>query len=259
MKNTLSEFSLLLQPSLRSIAYLRVFVNLGLAPASVILLQGTIGKMDELKTQDSAFGYSARFFDIDPDILASLHQICPVVTVASSDVNSHAVRQAITDCPGRYLVFSASGILGREAFTLGKKFIHVHPGLLPHYRGSTCFYYSLLEQGFVGSTAFFMNEGIDTGEVIAASRFSVNYDVKQAESLFIDLILDPYIRSVTLKKVLSAYLNHGVIAAHPQAESKRPAYYVIDPVLRRLATDLLAKSYDPSLPQGVFDTEPAVT
>lgn len=253
MKNTIPDISLLIQPSLRSIAYLRVFESLGILPAEVILLEGAIGNMDELKVEDARYGYSADFFKIDPDILDSLGEMCPVVRIASRDINSPLVYEALRRGSAGYTIFSASGILGREAFSLGKKFIHVHPGILPHYRGSTCFYYSLLEHGSVGSTAFFMEEQIDTGETIVASEFSVNYAIKQEQRYFMDYILDPYIRSVTLKKVLISYLEKGDISSHPQSAGERPAYYIMHPLLRRLATDSLVNSYDASRPAGIFD------
>lgn len=253
MKKIIPDISLLMQPSMRSIAYLRAFESLGILPAKVILLEGSIGNKDELIREDDLFGYSADFFNIASDILDSLDGMCPVVRVASNDINSHQAHEAIFNCSSRYIVFSASGILKHETFALGKRFIHVHPGLLPQYRGSTCFYYSLLENGSLGSTAFFMDEQIDTGDIIAASKFSVNYDFKPGQRLFMDYILDPYIRSMTLKKVLAAYLEKGDISGQPQTPSERPAYYIMHPVLRRLATDSLVNNYDASKPEGIFD------
>jgi len=253
MKNTITDISLLIQPSLRSIAYLRAFESLGILPAEVILLEGAIGNMDELRMEDARYGYSADFFKIDPDILDSFDGVCPVFRVASRDINSRLVHEALRKCSARYIIFSAGGILGREAFSLGKRFIHVHPGLLPYYRGSTCFYYSLLEKGFLGSTAFFMDEQIDTGEVVTESKFTVNYAIQREQCFFMDYILDPYIRSVTLKKVLAAYLEKGDIHSHPQPASERPAYYIMHPLLRRLATDSLVYNYDATRPAGIFD------
>lgn len=253
MKNTIPDISLLLQPSLRSVAYLRAFESLGLLPAEVILLDGAIDNMEELKFEDTRFGYSADFFNIEPDILDSLDRACPVIRVLTDDINSYLVHEALRKCSGRFIIFSARGILKREAFALGKQFIHVHPGLLPQYRGSTCFYYSLLENGFLGSTAFFMDEKIDTGEIIAASKFSVNYGIRPDQRFFMDYILDPYIRAVTLKKVLAAYLDKGNISGYPQPKSERPAYYVMHPLLRRLASDSLRNNHDASKPTGIFD------
>jgi methionyl-tRNA formyltransferase len=253
MKKIIPDISLLMQPSMRSIAYLRAFESLGILPAEVILLEGAIGNKDELKIEDELFGYSVDFFNIDPGILDSLDEVCSVTRVASNDINGYLANEAIQNCSSRYIVFSASGILNRAAFSLGKRFIHVHPGLLPQYRGSTCFYYSLLENGSLGSTAFFMDEQIDTGEIIAASKFSINYDFKLGQRLFMDYILDPYIRYVTLKKVLAVYLEKGGISGQPQTPSERPAYYIMHPVLRRLATDSLINNYDVSKPEGVFE------
>lgn len=244
---------MLLQPSLRAIAYLRAFESLGIVPGQVILLRGAVGPTEALRAESDRFGYGARFFDPGPDILDSLEDACAVVRIGSDDINCSAVRRAVRGFPGRYVVFSASGILGRWAFSSKKRFIHVHPGLLPDYRGSTCFYYSLLETGHVGSTAFFMDAGIDTGEIIAASKFTVNYSVQPGQRLFMDYILDPYIRAATLKKVLAEYLRRGDIGGLPQPAGARPAYHVMHPILRRLALRSLVARYDASQPSGVFD------
>ncbi len=253
MGSTVSDISLLLQPSMRSIAYLRAFESVGLVPAGVILLEGAIANADELRAENALFGYGAGFFNVEPDILTSLGGLCPVTRVAANDVNSGLVKEALLRASGRYVLFCASGILGREIFATGKKFIHVHPGLLPHYRGSTCFYYSLLETGLLGSTAFFMDEGIDTGEIIATSKFSVNYAIRSGQRLFMDYILDPFIRSMTLKKVLAAYMDQGEINGAPQPPCARPAYYIVHPLLRRLAALRLFSNHDASMPEGVFE------
>lgn len=255
MRNTVSDIVLLLQPCMRSIAYLRVFESLGIAPGGAILLEGNIGNSQELKSENARFGYDSGFFNPAPDILATLDCLCPVTPIASMDVNCAQVREALLHTPGRYVIFSASGILGQEIFATGKKFIHVHPGALPQYRGSTCFYYSLLETGLLGSTAFFMDAQIDTGAIIAASKFSINYALRPGQQLFMDYILDPFIRAVTLQKVLAAYLAQGEITGCPQPPGERTPCYVMHPLLRRLATAVLTSRYDDSKPVGIFDLE----
>ena len=47
--------------------------------------------------------------------------------------------------------------------------INVHGGFLPSYRGNHCFFFALLDEAYdkIGSTIHFVDEGVDTGDIIA--------------------------------------------------------------------------------------------
>lgn len=51
--------------------------------------------------------------------------------------------------------------------------INVHPGILPHYRGSCCVEWAILNDDPVGITAHFMTEGIDEGPIVSIERIEV--------------------------------------------------------------------------------------
>ena len=70
-----------------------------------------------------------------------------------------------------FCIFSGGGILKKEILELSTKFVHFHPGIVPNYRGSTCFYYSILNDDECGVTAFIMEEGLDVGDVICKKNF----------------------------------------------------------------------------------------
>jgi len=244
--------SILLLPSMRSIAYLDAFRALGVVPESCILMGGAIPYFSEICAENDTYRYDHHFFDVKLDVERFLadHQV-PIHRVDARNVNEEAVVEAVRQCGTSTLIYTGGGILKNEILGLGKSFIHVHPGITPEYRGSTCFYYSLLKDRRVGATAFVMNRGIDTGNVIVQQQFRVNYPVQADQPLFMDYILDPFIRAYVLKRTLENFLETGRIEArHLDATASAP-YYVMHPLLRHLAIQRLNSGFDPAAEVGI--------
>ena len=79
------------------------------------------------------------------------------------DINNAELREYVKKITCDYIVFTGGGILKDKILDAGKKFIHIHPGIVPEYRGSTCFYYSIINEKKVGVTAFIMDKTLDNG------------------------------------------------------------------------------------------------
>ena len=69
--------------------------------------------------------------------------------------------------------FSYRGRVPRPFLDVAR-FIHIHPGIMPNIRGSDGLFWSLLERGKAGATMFFLDEGIDDGEIIFQSEYLIN-------------------------------------------------------------------------------------
>jgi len=245
--------SILLLPSMRSLAYLHVFHELGVLPESCILMKGNIPHYSEIMRENEVHQYDQLFFNVKlkmDDYLSAQH--IPTYRVDTDNVNANEVLAEVRRSPSHILIYTGGGILKKNILDLGKQFIHIHPGITPEYRGSTCFYYSLLNGNTVGATAFVMDRGIDTGAVIVQQEFSVNYAVRQNQPLFMDYILDSFIRASVLKIALEIYMNKGSLVGHPTTGTLPPPYYVMHPVLRHLAIQRLNAQYDPNAPAGIF-------
>jgi len=107
----------------------------------------------------------------------------------------------------------------------------VHPGILPRFRGSTTVYSSLIKEGEVGASAFFMDREIDNGPLIMQRDFPA-FENPQA----IDCFYDSFMRSQLLKEVLELYLESGGFATQEQSKSEEAeSYYVIHPILKSIA------------------------
>jgi len=116
----------------------------------------------------------------------------PYSILRANSFNEPSVVEMIKGRPEKYFVFSGREIL-KELLDSGKNIIHIHPGKLPKYRGSTCPYYSILAGDGWWCTSFIMKPGIDEGELISIRRFPLPEDGVDATRIY-----DPYIRSELL-------------------------------------------------------------
>ena len=144
------------------------------------------------------------------------------------DINNPLLIDYVKNSDIDYFVFTGGGILRSEILDAGSKFIHLHPGIVPNYRGSTCFYYSILNENNCGVTCFVMDENLDTGKIILQKTFS------PPSHIFIDEIYDPFIRSEVLVQVLQNNLLHTGNFSEQDPDSGE-TYYIIHPVLKHIA------------------------
>lgn len=148
------------------------------------------------------------------------------------DPNADMVVDAVKRNRSSIVIYSGPGgaILKAALLGCGRRFLHVHPGILPAFRGSTTTYYSLLQTGECGASALFLNERIDTGPIIRTRRFPRPDDPES-----IDLYYDPWIRSELLIEILRDYASSGALPEQQQDYEAGETYFVIHPVLKHIA------------------------
>lgn len=96
----------------------------------------------------------------------------PVTRVES--VNSEQARQVLRELAPAVVVVNGTRIIGDETLSCVRAtFINMHAGITPLYRGVHGAYWALAEgrPELVGTTIHFVDEGIDTGGVIAHLTF----------------------------------------------------------------------------------------
>lgn len=197
----------------RTRAYLLALREKDLLPSDVVLLKGN-GNADDAEIVELLESASVRIQRVD-----------------TNDVNDGAVVQALNLLPQRYVIFSGPGgaIVRKALFATGKKFIHVHPGRLPDYRGSTTIYFSLLAESKIEATALLLDEQIDSGPVIGRAAFDIPDDRRT-----IDTVYDPKIRADLLVSVLQDYVRRGRFETVDQSACGE-TYFIVHPVLKHLA------------------------
>jgi len=91
-------------------------------------------------------------------------------------VNSEQARQKLREIMPKVVVINGTRIINRETLNcIDARFINMHAGITPLYRGVHGAYWALAEgkPDLVGTTVHFVDEGIDTGEIIKQTYFKV--------------------------------------------------------------------------------------
>ena len=83
-----------------------------------------------------------------------------------------ALASAIRSLDPKTVLFTGGGIVPPALLASpGTRFLHVHPGRLPHVRGADGLLWSMLVRGQPGASCFYMNEGLDTGNLLLDMDF----------------------------------------------------------------------------------------
>ncbi|MCB0323726.1 MAG: hypothetical protein KDD69_09145 [Bdellovibrionales bacterium] len=238
----LDDVAMLLISSNRSKAYLQRMLHRGLEPAHVILLRNkgesalpgqlVSDLQDGSEVEERLYVHQGFVFRPERSLEQTLRESnISFEYCESSDPNSKASLARLMRRPESVVVYSGPGgtILGRQLLSCEKRFLHIHPGDLPEYRGSTTIYYSILEVGSCAATALFLSPEIDRGEILQRKSFELPSDAR-----LIDYIYDPLIRSSLLVEVLESYVDSGNWNTEVQPEEGR-TFYIIHPVLKHIA------------------------
>lgn len=229
----LSDFAMIAADTARSKAYIQAMIQGEKLPAVCIIYAENCDEMREKAWIYKEKREAGQYFDVNCPIILSLEKASiPYMLVEKKNINSAQMLEAINTRREKYFIYSGYGgeILKKPLFQLEKKYIHIHAGMLPTYRGSTTFYYSYLQERQVGATAIFLNEKIDCGEIITQRTFGLPREIVN-----IDYIYEPYIRSQVLMDVLDQYIEQGELAADCQENEKAEDYFIIHPLLKHLA------------------------
>ncbi len=223
MKHT--DIGILLINSFRALAYLQKMTLSDNLPSSAILLEdGKENWLDDV----NAMRRTNLFLPFEPFEVTCKKYSIPFNVVNAKSINDSAIIRAVRDAQERYIIFTGGGILKEDVLSQGKLFIHMHPGRVPEFRGSTCIYYSLLAEDVCSVTSFLMAADLDKGDVLAIRSFSA------PKHIHIDYDYDAYIRAETLISVLEGYANKGKFIQQPQPK-RGETYFIIHPLLKHLA------------------------
>ena len=146
----LDEIGLLAVDSNRTKSYIHQMIVRQVLPAYVIYMDDEMYVNPESGSADNHAGQTSsdvNGFDSDMRITQVLaDNDIPYQIVSNRNPNSEEVLKLVQESAQSIFVYSGPGgaILGDRILSTGKKFVHVHPGIVPYYRGSTTLYYSLL-------------------------------------------------------------------------------------------------------------------
>jgi methionyl-tRNA formyltransferase len=219
----LNKLAMVAADTTRSKYYLTELIRNKFFPTYVLLLLNLDAKL--LPGQDS--GESEREL---VDLLNNAgieYQISP-----NSDINSNEVLTIISNRVELVFIFSGFGgvLLGDNILSSGKKFLHIHGGYLPDYKGSTTNYYSLINENTIGASSMFLSKEIDCGPVLLRRKFSPPKNRTE-----IDHIYDSEARAKVLIETLEYYVESGSFNFELENNQGGETFYIIHPVLKHLS------------------------
>ena len=238
----LSDIGMLIVSSPRAKAYLQTLVKNNLYPSYILLLEDksqsllpgqltndVVGKKPKKIDRDQECN---TFFNKNEPLIKTIekhnlkHEICH-----NTDVNSKEVINRIKKQPQKYIIYSGYGgaILKKEILNCGKKFIHIHSGHVPFYKGSTTIYYGILNEDKCSVSSIFLDEKIDQGSIIKIKEYP-----KPKDGRSIDYDYDPYIRSDLLVEAIKDYIKKDSFPVQKQGKNGE-TYFIIHPVLKHIA------------------------
>ncbi len=225
---------MLLADCARSRAYLQILISRDLIAEKFIILE----KNDRDKPSQSQlanhYSYEGLSFNPNEGLKKTLDDNNISYSLLSSlDPNDSIVINVLKSLDCSHVIYGGVGgiILKKEILQLGKKILHIHPGRIPAFRGSTTAYYSMLKENKISASAFFFDEQIDTGPLIRMKNFSI-----PVQRELIDLIYDPLIRASLLMEIITDFSESGTILCQSQNDSSEAeTYFIIHPVLKHVA------------------------
>ena len=166
-------------------------------------------------------------------------------SVLVSSINDDKLKACLlNDVTEPYVIFTGGGILKKGMFDTGKKFIHVHPGIVPDIKGSDCFLWGALVRKRIGLSAFFMNMGVDTGDIIKTAEYAVpGFRLNKAGKEFRHLphilinFLDPSYRADVLLDLFRTKPDPASWEWSGQNNSEGKVYYFMHPEVAAKAAE----------------------
>lgn len=230
----LHELAFFAAPGYRSRAYAQMMIALGIIPSKALIPPAQEPVWEGNSTIEVNIRGEGNSFSFAPaqSTRATLEQHgVPIDVLPSPDINAAPCIEAIRGASQEVILYSGFGgvLLQKPVLTCGKRFLHIHGGFAPTYKGSTAFYFSLLEEGTVGATALWLNEEIDGGPIIARRKYHPPIGLE------IDRIADPIARADLLADVLSERVADGKFPMGTEQHEKYSTFFIIHPVLKHIA------------------------
>jgi methionyl-tRNA formyltransferase len=150
----------------------------------------------------------------------------------NNDINSLEVINIVKSRNETVFIYSGFGgaLLRDDILGTGKKFLHVHGGYLPDYKGSTTNYYSLINENTIGASSIFLTKDIDCGPVLCRKKVS-----PPLLRVDIDHVHDSKVRAKVLVETLQLYISNGKFIYDLEKNEGGETYYIIHPVLKHIA------------------------
>lgn len=133
----------------------------------------------------------------------------------SEDYNTPEFQQLLLSRGEQTFLYTNGGIVPDSLLSAPQiKVLHIHPGIVPHVRGSDGLLWSIVTRGVPGVSCFYMDAGIDTGVLIGQKEFPCplfhvrDLISKETEKDFYQALLisyDPHLRASLFRDIVEKY------------------------------------------------------
>lgn len=151
-------------------------------------------------------------------------------------------------------LFTGGGILKKKILSIeNSKFIHIHPGVVPDIKGANGLFWSYLLRGKSGYSCFYMNDGIDTGDILHIDEYDIHKYTKKIlikytkEKIYKCLLAyyDPLLRANTLLNLINKSIKDNKqlndLEFIKQNSENGRTYFVMHNKLRDFTIDKMIK------------------
>jgi len=226
-------YVIMLTDNNRSRAYIQNLVRTGFVPKTAIVLGNNWDMKSKTELQIGKIPMIDEWFDCNESVYETLLKAeIDYKTIDTKNPNEETVVKSISEINEKSLIYSGPGgiILKEPILSQGVRFFHAHPGILPQYKGSTTFYYSMILQQKIGCSVIEMALKLDSGDVVYEYEFVI-----QSEPHDYDQVVDPLVRTHTLIEWLKSVDGKPTESKKRVQNSDGNTFYIIHPVLKHLA------------------------
>lgn len=196
----------------------------------------------------SLFSIMQADFDVQVDYLNKFpwHKFSPKIQkVSAEDYNDPEFQKILLSQKDSAFLYTNGNIVPKELLQQdGFKILHIHPGIVPHVRGSDGLLWSIANRGKPGASCFYMSPGIDEGDLIDTIELPpmkiqhpAPKTTEEEELLYRAALIafDPHIRAKLLCKILEKNKDKPLkmLPSHKQEKSEKQAFLWMHPILRR--------------------------
>lgn len=185
-----------------------------------------------------------------PEVVRAANALSPlgdyadtIETLLVDNLSDPLLRNHLEEEPASAILYTGGGIVPRSLLTLPQlRFLHIHPGFLPEIRGADCTLWSSLLTGHASASCFYMDPGIDTGDIILPCWLP-QLTLPAAESLpstmryrTVYSYIDPWVRAFVLRALLSRQQDDFMhLPSTPQTEEGGTTFHFMHERLKEAA------------------------
>lgn len=139
-------------------------------------------------------------------------------------LNDKIVENVLKKNPNDLVIFTGGGIIRSNILELAHGILNCHMGVLPRYKGMDLPEWCILEDRTeeLGITIHFMNQGIDTGDVLKVVKIPIgdSRDIIELRNKFEPIMVDSMVNTI------DDYLSQ-LITPVSQSDSEKRQYFIV--------------------------------